>query len=316
MFGGMVFSGATGTLLAKGSADPCGANKSAGSITCAADIIPGGNLEIVCGPVLYSYRDELPEKLKFEGRAACSKGDLPDGFCAVADVDLDGNPEVVLAAYRRIFIIEHDWTVTKWVDTKTIGSYMSDQGRLGAPVVANFDDDPQLEIGVAGKLSYLVLENDLSLKWEFGIEDDSSGMSGSSLCDLDGDGNLEILFNDEHYFRVFEAATGNVLAEVLNSSRTRTEYPVVADVDRDGEIEIVVCHSNDASFLYGAGRPPTSGCGIRAFGAEDNAWVKGRAIWNQFSYHTTNVESDGRIPRTEIKNWLHYNNDRTAVGVE
>jgi hypothetical protein len=46
-----------------------------------------------------------------------------------------------------------------------------------------------------------------------------------------------------------------------------------------------------------------------------NNWVRTRRIWNQHTYHVTNVTEDGQIPRMEEPNWSNprYNHFRQNV---
>ena len=62
----------------------------------------------------------------------------------------------------------------------------------------------------------------------------SSSATGSSVFDFEADGAAEVVYNDECFLRAYEGATGRVLFQVPNSSRTATEYPVIVDVDTDG----------------------------------------------------------------------------------
>ncbi|MBK7829435.1 hypothetical protein [Nannocystis sp.] len=64
-----------------------------------------------------------------------------------------------------------------------------------------------------------------------------------------------------------------------HNSGTRLEYPIVADVDRDGQVEIVVIHE------------PYNGpiTGITVIGDKNNSWRPGRKIWNQHAYSITNI---------------------------
>ena len=39
------------------------------------------------------------------------------------------------------------------------------------------------------------------------------------------------------------------------------------------------------------------------FGDAANNWVATRKIWNQHTYHITNVNPDGTIPTNELNNW-------------
>jgi hypothetical protein len=86
-----------------------------------------------------------------------------------------------------------------------------------------------------------------------------------------------------------------VLLQVENHSHTRLEMPIVADVDNDGNAEIVFIEN-----AHGGGTTQ----GIRIWGDKNDSWVPTRRIWNQHSYHVTNVAEDGAIPMNETANWL------------
>ncbi len=49
--------------------------------------------------------------------------------------------------------------------------------------------------------------------------------------------------------------------------------------------------------------------------AEDR-WVPARRIWNQHTYHVTNVREDGTIPPQEPKHWDLLNTFRTQAQID
>jgi len=51
------------------------------------------------------------------------------------------------------------------------------------------------------------------------------------------------------------------------------------------------------------------------FGDPKDSWVKTRTIWNQYSYHVTNIGRDGVVPKKEENNWTTagLNDYRTNV---
>ena len=53
--------------------------------------------------------------------------------------------------------------------------------------------------------------------------------------------------------------------------------------------------------------------GIFVFQDPQNRWMPSRSIWNQHSYHITNINDDGTVPEHEQPNWLSYNNYRQNV---
>ncbi|HEX7668862.1 MAG TPA: VCBS repeat-containing protein, partial [Polyangiaceae bacterium] len=133
--------------------------------------------------------------------------------------------------------------------------------------------------------------------------------SASVAADLDGDGDLEmvLVYADEHHLFVFDT-NGKVLYQQPRSSTTALEYPVVADVDNDGHAEIVVV-SNDAPNTP---HSPT----VQVFRDKRDRWIPARRIWNQHTYHVTNVDENGHIPQFEKPHWKALNTFRTNAQVE
>jgi hypothetical protein len=181
-------------------------------------------------------------------------------------------------------------------------------GAGGPPTVANFDTDPEPEIGVAGRTRYTVYDVDGSIVFSNEIQEFSSSRTGSSVFDFDGDGQAEVVYNDENTLFVYSyvgTASAAVVWSTPNPTLTAHEYPVIADVDNDGNAEIIV-GANDFGRTPGA-------AGLRVFGDIMDNWVPTRTIWNQHAYHVTNVNLDGSIPYPQLSNWLIDNTFRTNV---
>jgi len=186
----------------------------------------------------------------------------------------------------------------------------------GPPTVADFDGDGQAEVGVAGANFYVVADleclesplpaqcSDPGIRWKVANQDCSSRVTGSSVFDFDGDGKAEVVYNDEQFFRIFDGTTGAVLTQIANRSHTRLEMPIIADVDNDGNAEIV--------FIENASGGTTQG--IRIYADANDSWVPTRRIWNQHAYHVTNTNELGQIPMAEAPNWLEPS-DATVSGV-
>ena len=73
----------------------------------------------------------------------------------------------------------------------------------------------------------------------------TSGITGTAVFDFDGDGASEVIYRDQVDLYVVDGESGRVLnSQYANltkcSSNTAYEYPIIADVDGDGETEIVV----------------------------------------------------------------------------
>ncbi len=131
--------------------------------------------------------------------------------------------------------------------------------------------------------------------WEAPISD-VSGLAGCSGYDVDGDGAYEVLYADEDAFRLYDGATGSVHYENTDhSSGTLWEYPVVADVDRDGSAEIVVAH-NLGSYN-----------GFTVYGHSGSGWQASGPAWAIHDFAVTNIEPDGTVPTPAPMPWTTHN---------
>ena len=228
--------------------------------------------------------------------------DISDGYNAVANFDADPFPEIVLVTAGKVFLLENDGS-TKWGP-----AFIPGGGGGGPPTIADYDNDGEVEIGVAGATRYAVFETDGTLKWEAVTQDNSSNRTGSSVFDFEGDGSAEVVYSDELKLRIYRGTDGAVLFEMDLSSCTWHEYPLVADVDADGNAEIVAVANNNCGF--GPQR------GIFVIGDASDSWVDTREIWNQHTYHITNVNENGTIPDSEVNNWELFNNYRQNLQTE
>ncbi len=206
----------------------------------------------------------------------------------VADLDRDGIPEIILGWYNggplyslRIYNgvtgeLEHELTS----GLSEITAHDVD----AMPAVGNLDDDPELEIAIAGSCQeeMIVFEHDLTLKWSTNPTSYPNCLADAqavktTLADLDGDGTPEILipiFGSSlglTGIRVFDA-DGNIVWErrdVPIGSATGVASVAVADVDLDGEPEI----SLGAALLSATGDIEWIGAAPATGGAYPDAGV-------------------------------------------
>ena len=84
------------------------------------------------------------------------------------------------------------------------------------------------------------------LRWARPTQDLSSSVTGSSVFDFQGDGVSEVIYNDECFLHVYDGRDGREILAMPrpNSSRTALEYPLVVDVDRDGNSEIYLMNAD------------------------------------------------------------------------
>lgn len=303
VLGSAVFD-ANGTLLWEGDET----RYSLGPMTCIADVSGDGRPDIVGGTAAYTTSGTVAGG-DFTGSVLWTS-ELPNARCGIADFDDDGAPEVIQVRAGAIHALNGQTGAS-------LGSFdiptMHESEVGGAPNIADFDGDGTPDIGTAGANWYVVVRfdgNGFEELWRAPTEDDSSRQTGSSVFDFDGDGRNEVIYNDEHFLRIYPGVEPDcpdgpgcdgimtdeeILFQDPNTSRTRTEYPVVADVDGDFKAELVFPANNDISWGIDGG--------IEVWEDALDNWVGTRPIWNQHSYHVTNVEVDGTIPVTEPDAW-------------
>ncbi len=224
-----------------------------------------------------------------DGTPRCFTDAPYDGWTAVADLNGDGIGEVVITGNGSITIVDHQCRyVASWP--------LEDSGRGGPATIADYDGDGIPEIGVAGADYYTVFETDGTRRWRFAVADQSSNCTGSSVFDLEGDGFAEVVYADEQSLWIFSGYFGHpVMRYSGHSSATSNEYPIIVDVDGDGSAEVVATHD----------------LGVYALGTEEG-WAPTRQLWNQHTYHISNVHDDLTIPTPTPSNWPEYNSFRSA----
>lgn len=272
----------------------------------AVDLDDDDDLEVILGSAAY-HHDGTPY---FQANIPGITG--TGLVTAVADMDGDDRPEIIISAGSGVAILEHDGALKTPLGLPNgLGFSPNDAGRPAT--VADFSGSGPLVgqvLAIWGKRSvFAVFDSQLGASWSTDVRD-HSGASTATAFDFLGDGTAETILTDEERLLVMDGATGVLRLEYGRQSKTFREYPTVADVDDDGSAEIVVPSSTN-----GFGDPkdvPT----IQVLGERESRWVGSRRIWNQWAYHITNVREDGTIPRVQPKNWKSFNNFRVNAQVE
>lgn len=146
------------------------------------------------------------------------------------------------------------------------------------------------------------------LVWSVPNDDSSSGKIGVSAYDFDGDGIDEVVVQDQTRVRVLDGRSGLVLNEIANSTGTLWESPVVADLAGDDNAELIVV-ANDYDSRYSINH------GVFVYKSADSnkPWKNATRIWNQHSFHQSNITQDGAIPATYEPSWLTHNSYRSST---
>ena len=326
-----VFDGLTGRLRSAYETPMEGLDSS--SELALADVNGDGHVEALTGTIVYDLVD---------GGIDDWDPDLVlgNGYTAVAELDANyEGPEVVVVSPLMWEIRVHSS-----LDGHIIYRHEVPGENGGPPTVADLDGDGRAEFATAGKYYLTAFDLDCygprapddpgicvnedeelegeGIMWSVDTQELSSGVTGSSVFDFEGDGAVEIVYADECWVRVFDGATGAVKFSAPHESGTWSEYPVVADVDGDFYTEIVVPHNQfcgdrsvcDETDPITGERHDRNWCltGITVYRDRHDRWAPSRPLWSQHTEHLSNRLDDGTVPVVELPSWDGHNSYRQA----
>jgi RHS repeat-associated protein len=263
------------------------------AISAVSDVDLDGVPEIIAGPTAYRFQNGQLTKV-------WQRTDRSDGFVGIARFGDDPRAQIVVVGNGVIYMLNADGTDPDFWNPPTHAPVpIPGGGAGGAPTIADMDGDGIPEIGVAAANHYTVFKRDGSVLWSSPTQDVSSNATGSTVFDFNQDGTANVIYRDEQFLRIYRGKDGQILFQRRLRSGTATEQPVVADVANDGHAKIIVPSDNlfQGGFTF-------DDVGIYVLEDVVNKWGRTRGIWNQHSYHITNVNDDGTIPPVEQPNWL------------
>ena len=296
------------------------------SIAVAQDLDGDGKMEVIAGNKVF-------DGITGADKTKPSMKDLGGGYPAIGDFNADGKPDIVLVSSKDM---DQKVSVIDYVNDRLImPPTAASMGWGGPPTVADFDGDGKPDFATASAHYYYVyspqcLQSPVPARckgvedgvlWQSPTLDDSSGSTGSSVFDFNGDGVAEVVYRDECWLRVYDGRDGKKLFVAPVTSGTVVELPVIADTDADGHSEIVVsadaaqgdkCKTSPFATELGV-KHTGQAFGVRVYMDPKNRWMPSRPLWNQHSYHITNINDDGTVPLSEAPNYKTYNNYRMNV---
>ncbi len=162
----------------------------------------------------------------------------------LADLDKDGDLEIILSGWNDIIAYHHDGQ--QFWPRKILEDY------IGSVAVGDLEGDDSLEVVLCGRTHIYVWNQDGSTKqgWPVSIPNvgwnnlNSIEGSGPAIGDIDGDGEQEIVVNgygNGHWYIYAFNPNGTVVdgfPYIEQAGFDATSTPVIADLDKDGNVEI------------------------------------------------------------------------------
>ncbi|MCB9794905.1 MAG: VCBS repeat-containing protein [Alphaproteobacteria bacterium] len=252
-----------------------------GSKSMPVDLDRDGQLELVAGRALYDVNANV---LWDSG--------LEDGAVAVADLDLDGQGEIVVVSGSEVRLHEADGSLT-WAVSHDPDSAESVTG--ASPTIADLDGDGVPEILVTTRSTLIAYDASGQRLWDSAIVDLSSASVGCVVFDFEGDGRVEVVIADELALRVLDGPTGASLwTDSRHTSGTMSEHALVADVDGDGHAEIVVGNNGGTT-------------GLMVFEDLNDSWMPAPTLWASHLEAFTNHFADGSLIPAPSPSWPRRN---------
>ncbi len=193
--------------------------------------------------------------------------------------------------------------------------WINGTGRIN---IGDLDGDGKLNASyVSGKYLYALDENMQPLSWSPKlVNEETSGHTGCTLFDFNGDGKSEIVYRDERFLYIINGTDGSIYNQQTCISRTNREYPIVADVDADGSTELcVTCGYDDQESVDNFCTLSYSRYShVRVYKSASDPWVPARRVWNQHGYFNVNVNDDLTIPIRQQKHHLVFSSGSCTEG--
>jgi uncharacterized repeat protein (TIGR02543 family) len=314
-----IYDGATGTLLVSLPAGGKGwaAGGPGSYMPVFADIDNDGIQEVVGGNTVYKVT--ITDRTVKNGGSAQVMAQINspegfnfavDGFTSVADIDMDGDLDVIVAgghaSSSNATAIAYVWDGATPAQIGQTLSFSSADRRISRAFAGDITGNGRPDIAFTytnriAAYSYDPVANRFTELWTK-MTTDKSGATTMSMFDFNQDGEVELVYRDEDNLRIIDRE-GEDIATIACYSATHTEYPIVLDVDGDGHAEILVSGKlvkQDDAPVY-----------LHCYGSKTpGQWASARRVWNQHAYNTTNIYENLGVPRNPMSPATTFPNDR------
>ena len=311
--------------------------------TIAHDLYGDPRLELAIGNTVYDVNIQSRTNASLNNVTAISQlspsemimednSAIPftDGNTTVIDINFDGRLDVLVMNVDQSNRVVYLYIWDVYSETIICSKKITNARKFGFPQIGDIDNDGNPEICfIVGTYSdHNTGSNDLIYALKYnpsnsnGAMDifwttphsDNSACTGLTLFDFNQDGYAELVYRDIAQLRIINGSlihhqSGEPVSQPYDMatfpccSNTQIEYPIIVDVDLDGEAEIIIGGANsmtDYGHLY-------------IFKSGSTPWAPARKVWNQYMYNVTNVNMDLTIPQYVFNNATPFTDPQGVV---
>ncbi len=224
------------------------------------DLDTDGQLDFVVGTWNFNGQDSL-YAFRGDNRArlwAYPVHDFMYHGTAVADLDHDGKPELVIGSYNdTLYCINGENGTSCW-------KFRATGGYIGSPAtIADLDNDGNCEVVFVSAYKVYVLTNTGGLKWQYVIPGYEQSFRGAAIADINNDQFPDVIFgtdggkvmalNGNNGSRIWSV---DLAAHYGNTAFAIDHAPLVADFDQDDSLEVFIVggHAEYPAFQNNFGR--------------------------------------------------------------
>jgi hypothetical protein len=288
---GYLLDGATGAILSELPTEwqgECAIAVADLQLDGDIELLDGGLVMSRSGDVLWSV--EAKAKSWGEGRVAPM----------LLQADGDDEAEVVHLSSNVGWLSEPDGTL--------LATWDMTQDAWPWPSGGDIDGDGMMEIVHTASewneddSSYTHMvqarEADGTELWSVEIQDDTAESTGVTTFDFDLDGAREVLVVDGEAMSILDGRTGtSVYRYPVLDNATGGDSPLVADLDNDGSVEIVLTINTTLDLQH---NHPY----IMVLGNVHRDWPPGLPLWTTANWTGVELNLDGTVPRERPAPWL------------
>ena len=177
---------------------------------------------------------------------------------AVADLDNDGKPELLIGSYNdTLYCINGENGTTNW-------KYAATGGYIGSPAtIADVDNDGSCDVIFVSSWKVYALSGTGSLKWQYNIPGYEQSFRGVAIADINNDVYPDVIFGtDGGKVMALNGNNGSLIwsidlaAHYGNPDFEIDHAPLVADFDHDDTLDVFIVggHAEYPAFQNDFGR--------------------------------------------------------------